>query len=147
MTMNIHRTWCDPAALGAGLIILSAGIILLLAPGLQGARSASAPYVLIGVGCGLGGYGGGNLIARRLIRKNPELARKIRIEEEDERNRLISLESRARAFNLMTIVQAGVILFLTLTGTPLPLILLLTGSYLLAQVYSLVLQIQRNSRL
>ena len=75
-----------------GLTVLVAG---LLAVKFFDLGSRTAPYLCIGLGCGVFGQGFGELITRWSEKKHPEIARQREIEENDERN--IALRDRAQA--------------------------------------------------
>ncbi len=81
----------------AGIAIILCGICLLLSDksnnGIQG--------LLFGIGSGLLGAGIADAISKNMYRKNPELYKKVTIEQNDERN--IDIKNKAQA-------KAGIIL-------------------------------------
>ena len=73
-----------------GIVLLLTGFFLLRGfPAAQGVMQV-LPFVCIGVGCGAFGWGSGELISKRVLRSEPELALQIEIEQNDERRILIS---------------------------------------------------------
>ncbi len=57
------------------------------------------PYVMIGVGCGISGGIGGELLSSRVKKKNPELAEMISIEQNDERNIMIKHKAKSKVLD------------------------------------------------
>ena len=64
-----------------GLLVLAAG---LLAVKFFDLGSQTAPYLCIGLGCGVFGQGLGELITRWSEKRHPEIARQREIEQNDE---------------------------------------------------------------
>lgn len=58
----------------------------------------SLPYISIGVGCGIFGYGMGNFIAEKAGKHNPEFQKQMEILQKDERNLMISNCAKAKGF-------------------------------------------------
>ena len=89
------------------------------------------PGVMIGVGAGLFGHSLGALIQERTLKRHPEEARKLQIEQTDERNVAISREAKSRAFDVMGYVYAALMLAFVMMGAELMVVLLLGAAYLI----------------
>ena len=126
----------DLAVLLLGLALWVAGAVLFKTLAPEGALRA-LPFLCIGVGCGLFGHGAGGLGARRAVKSDPALARKLEIEAGDERNRTISDRAKAKGYDLMTFCFGALLLFLALMGTDLPVVLVTVALYLFVQFYAL----------
>lgn len=118
-----------------GLALLIAGVAVLRGD-LAGALRV-LPYLCVGVGCGLFGYGAGELIRRRAIASDPETARQLEIEQKDERNRALADGSKARAFDLMTYLFGALMLCFALMQVDLAALLLLVFAYLFVEGYAI----------
>ena len=102
------------------------------------------PYILIGVGCGMFGHGIGDILAKRMTAKDPEFARKIAIEEKDERNIMISNMARAKAFNIMTYVFGALMLAYALMGASMEILIPFVIAYLFVQFYALYIRMKKD---
>ena len=113
-----------------GLIIFGAGLALLkFLPDADGVLKA-LPYLCVGVGSGIFGGNLGMVIKYKTMLKNPQAAKQIEIEQKDERNKIISNKSKARAYDLMIYVYAAILLAFTLMQVDTYVILTLVGVYL-----------------
>lgn len=110
-----------------GLLVLIAG---LLAVTLFDLGNQSAPYLCVGLGCGVFGQGLGELITRWSEKRNPEAARKREIEENDERNIALRDRAQAKAYRIMLPVFGALFLAFGLMNVELKVILLLVAAYL-----------------
>lgn len=119
----------DYMCIAAGLLLLGAGLFFIKGPAPQGAMRA-LPYLCVGVGCGMFGQGMGDWISRRVREKDPETARQIDIEQNDERNIAVSNRAKAKAYDLMLPVFGALMLTFALMGVELTAILLLVAAYL-----------------
>ena len=95
------------------------------------------PGILIGVGCGVFGYHFGTIIQVIVMKKNPKEARRVEIEQKDERNLWIMNTAKRKAFDAMVYIYATVMFICVLLNVSLTVILLLVGSYLL--VYGIMI--------
>lgn len=95
------------------------------------------PYVCIGVGCGVFGYGMGNLISDKAIQNYPDIKRQKEIEEKDERNIAISSRAKAKAYDIMTFVFGALMVSFALMGVDMIPILLFVFTYLFIQGYAI----------
>lgn len=110
-----------------GVLLCAAGILTIkrFDPGSQ-----SAPYVCLGLGCGVFGQGLGELLTRRREKENPEAARQREIEENDERNIALRDRAQAGAFRVMIRVFGALFLALALMEVELRVVLLLVAAYI-----------------
>ena len=88
------------------------------------------------------GQGVGQLVQRRALQKDPELARQQAIEVGDERNIQLAQRAKAKAFDLMVFVFGALLLAFALMQVDLTAILLLVGAYLLVQGYAVYCRIR-----
>ncbi len=116
--------------LGIGLVLLKAGI----AP--QGIMRAF-PYVCIGIGCGMFGYGMGDIIKKKTIKHYPDIAKQIEIEQNDERNITIGNKAKAKAYDMMVFIYGALMFAFALIGVDLTALLLLAASYLFVVGYGI----------
>ena len=135
----MKQNWKDTVCILVGVLLLMAAAVMLLLdlPMLQ-----VLPFVCLGVGAGLLGQGIGQLVQRKTLQGDPELARQKAIEEGDERNIQLALRAKAKAFDLMVFVFAALLLTFALMKVDLTAILLLVGAYLLVQGYAVYCRIR-----
>lgn len=127
----MKKKWLDYISAAAGLLLLTAGLIALKAfEDLQGVMRA-APYIGVGIGCGLFGHGIGGVLSRLALRKSPDLEKQLEIEEKDERNIAIRCRAKGKAFNLMVYVFSALLISFAVMGVDFAAVLLLVFAYLL----------------
>lgn len=126
-----------------GLAAVVAGVILAR----MGAGIAPLPYVLLGVGCGAFGWGAGELLKRRAVEGDPEIEKRLRIEQQDERNRTIADRAKARAYDAALYIFSALMLCFALMQVELAVILLLVGAYLLVVGISIYYYVKYNREL
>ena len=110
-----------------GLLVLAAGLVALKVHELG---TQTAPYLCIGLGCGVFGQGLGELLTRRSEKGHPELARQREIEENDERNIALRDKAQAKAYRIMLPVFGALFMAFGLMQVELRVILLLVAAYL-----------------
>ena len=110
-----------------GLIVLVAGILILK---LFDIGNQAAPYLCIGLGCGVFGQGVGELITRWSEKGHPEIARQREIEQNDERNIALRDKAQAKAYRIMIPVFGALFFAFGLMNVELRVILLLVAAYL-----------------
>ncbi|NLV48079.1 MAG: hypothetical protein GXY22_05435 [Clostridiaceae bacterium] len=123
-----------------GLLVFITGLLII-----KGFENADGiwqilPYICIGLGSGIFGGNIGTALKNNAMRRNPQAARQIEIEQKDERNQAIRNRSKARVYDLMVFVYAAVILAFSLIQVDLFVILTLVAIYLffmIADVYYL----------
>jgi len=91
----------------------------------------AVPGVLIGLGCGVFGYHFGTIIQVIVMKKNPKEAKRVEIEQKDERNLLIVNTAKRKAFDAMVYIYATVMFICVLLNVNFIVIFLLVGAYLL----------------
>lgn len=124
------------------LLLLVAALLLKLAPAQEQPLLRVLPFLCLGVGAGLLGQGVGQLLQRKALQGNPELARQQQIEVEDERNIQLAQRAKAKAFDLMIFVFGALLLAFALMQVDLTAILLLVGAYLLVQGYAVYCRVR-----
>lgn len=120
-----------------GLILLGVGLYLvktIVDP--QGIMLAF-PYVCVGIGCGIFGNGMGNIISNKVVKGNPEVAKQIEINANDERNIAISNRAKAKAYDIMIFIFGALMVSFTLMGIDTIAILLLVCAYLFVIGYGI----------
>ena len=85
--------------------------------------------VLVGLGAGLFGMSGAQLITQRVMQRNPGLQKKMSIEQSDERNVQINNYAKAKAFEFSTFIALPFFLILVLADVPLSIVLLSIAVY------------------
>ena len=122
-----------PVLAGAALFVL--GFFLL-----RQDLALPLPYVCIGVGCGLFGYGMGEILSRKATEKYPEIQKQIEIEQKDERTVAITNMAKAKAFDAMLFLLGALMLSYALMQADLAVILLLVAAYLFIVGYYVYFQ-------
>lgn len=115
---------------GVGVLLLAGGLIALKAVDNPQGFAAALPYVCIGLGCGALGGGIGEIANRRVLKSDPELARHMEIEKNDERNLSIANRAKGRAFDVMIPLFGALMLSFALMGIGMVPILMLVAAYL-----------------
>lgn len=85
--------------------------------------------VMIGLGAGLLGVSGSQLITQRVMQGNPEVERKVSIEEMDERNIQINHYAKAKAFDFFQFLALPFFLLLVAAEVRLWIVLLAIALY------------------
>lgn len=125
-----------------GVVLWGIAVLLLRQnPGNSGFWRA-LPYVCLGVGTGLLGQGIGQMVQRKALQSDPELARQQEIEAGDERNIQLAQRAKAKAFDLMVFVFSALLLVFALMGVDLTALLLLVAAYLLVQGYAVYCRVK-----
>ena len=87
--------------------------------------------LFIGIGAGVFGLSLAQIIVITVTEKNPDYKRKMKIEENDERNIAINNRAKAKGFNAMGYILSILMLVFVLVNADLSIILLLVFAYLL----------------
>lgn len=125
-----------------GVVLWGIAVLLLRQnPGNSGFWRA-LPYVCLGVGAGLLGQGIGQMVQRKALQSDPEMARQQEIEAGDERNIQLAQRAKAKAFDLMVFVFGALLLVFALMGVDLTALLLLVAAYLLVQGYAVYCRVK-----
>lgn len=125
-----------------GVVLWGIAVLLLRQnPGNSGFWRA-LPYVCLGVGAGLLGQSIGQMVQRKALQSDPELARQQEIEAGDERNIQLAQRAKAKAFDLMVFVFSALLLVFALMGVEMTALLLLVAAYLLVQGYAVYCRVK-----
>lgn len=127
--MNTHNIKMNIVFAILGFLLLAAGGIGMKSGWFPGIPAL--PAILIGIGAGLFGSNLGTIIQVRTIEKDPAEARRIHIEQKDERNVSIDRAAKSKAFDAMVYIYGAVMLIFALLNADLVFILLLVAAYLL----------------
>lgn len=111
----------------AGLALLVVGFVL--ARGSMG--NQPIPYLMIGIGSGAFGGGAGELLKQWALKGDPAAAKRLRVEQEDERNQAVSNRAKAHAFDISMYIYSALLLCFALMQVDLAVILLLVAGNLL----------------
>lgn len=130
-----------------GVLLLVGGFVLLKAVAEPEGIMLSLPYICIGVGCGVFGHGMGNILGKRAMKNNPELAKKVSIEEKDERNVAIGNMAKAKAYDMMIFVFGALMISFALMGVDLVVILLFVAAYLFVVGYGVYYRIKLDKEM
>ena len=126
------------AALLIGLALLAgAWLLLKLIPDPDAPHWRVAPFLALGVGCGVFGTGAGELLAAASMKKHPELQKQNEIARKDERNVALGNAAKAKGYDVMTFSFGAMLLFSVLMEADLALTLVLVAAYLFIQFYTL----------
>lgn len=125
-----------------GVIMLGIGLFMTKTiENVQGIL-LTLPYVLVGIGCGIFGYGMSNIVSKKAIAKDIGLQRQLEIEKNDERNIAIATKSKAKAYDLMTFLFGVLMLSFALMNIDMAAILLLVAAYLSVHIYGIYYRIK-----
>ena len=102
------------------------------------------PYILVGIGCGMFGHGVGDLINKKVTAKNPELVKQIEIDQNDERNIMITNMAKAKGYDIMTYVFAALLLAYGLMGASMEVIIPFVIAYLFVQFYAVYIRLRKD---
>ncbi len=120
-----------------GLLLWAIGFYLLKTSNDPQGIIRALPYVCISFGCGLFGYGMGDVLSERALDSDPELKKKMDIEINDERNVTIANKAKGKAFDMMTFVFGSLMVSFALMGIDIVAVLLLVFAYLFVHGFSL----------
>lgn len=120
-----------------GVIMLGVGLYLVKTIANAQGVLLTLPYVLVGIGCGIFGYGMSNIVSQKAISKDEHLQRQLQIEKNDERNIAIANKSKAKAYDLMTFMFGVLMLSFALMNIDMVAILLLVAAYLSVHIYGI----------
>ena len=114
-----------------GLLFLIAGTYYIKAIGVPEGAMRVLPYLAIGIGCGLFGHGFSRSVSDMAIKSDPAAQKRVRIEENDERNNLIANKAKGRAFDMMTGVYGALMVAFGIMGVDMIQLLLMVFAYLI----------------
>lgn len=129
----------------SGYIFISIiGLILILCGGyiVKSGRYSEGlelvAYLSIGLGTGVLGSGIGGYLKEAAISRDPEFAKRQRIEENDERNVSIVKEAKSKAFTLMNFLYGAMFLAFSIMKADMKYILIMVGIYLIVNIYAVL---------
>ncbi len=113
-----------------GFMIFFAGLVMLKSiPDAQGIMR-TLPYICIGVGSGIFGQNLGTVISILALRKDPQSAKRIEIETNDERNITIRNRAKGKSYDLMVMVFGALMMAFALMQVDMYVILAFVAAYL-----------------
>lgn len=127
--MKSKKTGINILGIIFSLVMAAAGGIIIKMNWLP--EIVALPYVLIGIASGMFGLNLGSIIQAKTIKNHPAEARRIEIEQKDERNQLINNTAKAKAFSAMIYINSALMLTFALMNAGVTVILLLVGANLL----------------
>ena len=126
----------NAAITAARVIFFLLGLYLAKAGEQPEGFMTALPFVCIGIGCGMFGYGMSRILSNRMLQKNPDMKRRAEICEKDERNITIANCAKARTYDRMIFVWGALLIVFVLLGVkPVP-VLLFAAVYLSMQGYA-----------
>ncbi len=125
-----------------GVLLLGTGLYLVKTIESAQGILLTLPYVLVGVGCGVFGYGMSNIISKKAIAKDASLQKRLAVEQNDERNIAIANKAKAKAYDLMTYVFGMLMLTFALMNVDLTATLLLVAAYLFVHIYGIFYRVK-----
>ena len=123
----------------SGVVLILVGFYLIKAISDPQNIMKTLPYLCIGLGCGLFGYGFGEYISKKAIESDPKLAKQIEIDTKDERNIMIGnmAKAKAKGFDMMLYVYSALLLTFALMGISFTVIIPMVIAYLFVVGYSI----------
>ncbi len=120
-----------------GLIFMIIGIVIVKSfPELQSIIRV-VPFLCFGIGAGILGENVGLAVNTYIFSKNPTVAKKVEIEEKDERNTIIKNKAKAKSYDLMLMVYGALLLAFALSGIDLYIVITLVVFYLFSNLLNL----------
>ncbi len=125
-----------------GFALIAAGIYLIrTVPDPQGILRA-LPFLLVGFGCGIFGHGLGELLAKRSTESDPETARRMEIDQTDERNVMIGNMAKAKGYDMMTYVFGALMVSFAVMGASWTVIIPMVIGYLFVHGYAIYFRVK-----
>ena len=120
-----------------GFALIAAGIYLIkTVPDPQGIMRA-LPFLPVGFGCGIFGHGLGELLAKKAAAADPETARRMEIDQADERNVMIGSLAKAKGYDMMTYVFGALMVSFAVMGASWTVIIPMVIGYLFVHGYAI----------
>jgi hypothetical protein len=113
-----------------GFLLLATGAVLAKTTRDMKGVLETLPYIFIGIGSGIFGQNLGTIISTLTLRKSPDAARQLEIEESDERNIMIRNKAKAKSYDLMLLVYGALMLAFGLMKADLSIVLSMVAAYL-----------------
>ncbi len=113
-----------------GFVLVIGGIFMALLIEPEDGLMKTLPFVCVGVGAGIFGGGLGTLLKRHVSIKDEQAAKRIEIEEKDERNIVLRSHAKAKAYDVMLYVHSALLMFFALMQVETYVVLSLVAVYL-----------------
>ena len=116
--------------LGLGIVLMLGSAAILLFAQSKGWPTSVSSYLFFPLWLGwmLLCHALGDIFGKRAAKKHPETARRVAIEQEDERNIAIANKAKAKAYDSMLYAYSALVVLLAVMGVGIvPVLLLLTG--------------------
>lgn len=130
-----------------GVLLIGIGLYLLKMISKPQGIMLPLPYVCIGIGCGIFGHGIGDIISKKILKNNLEIARQIKIEANDERNIAIENRAKAKAFDMMIFVFGALLISFVLMNVGIMATLFLVSAYLFMIGYKIYYSFKYNKEM
>lgn len=127
------RNWIF-TILGIGLVIV--GLYIYKNSNCSNEMINIISYGFIGLGCGIFGNNFSSVISKISVKDFEEIEKEIQINENDERNIMISEKSKSKAFDLMNYLFLAMLIIFSLMGIEKTAIIILVVFYLVLQGYA-----------
>lgn len=125
-----------------GFALIAAGIYLIrTVPDPQGILRA-LPFLLVGFGCGIFGHGLGELLAKKAAESDPETARRMEIDQTDERNVMIGNMAKAKGYDMMIYVFGALMVSFAVMGASWTVIIPMVIGYLFVHEYAIYFRVK-----
>jgi len=89
------------------------------------------PFTLVGIGLGVFGGGLGGALSVRIMKKDPNMAKQIQIEENDERTITIDRKAKAGTYGFTSMLLAALIILLAVMQVQPLIIFVFIGAFFL----------------
>lgn len=120
-----------------GILLLLSGKFLMEAGDSPLVFMRALPYVCIGIGSGVLGYGISNIVQNKILQAHPAMQKQMEINSKDERNLAISNRAKAKAYDFMIFMFAALMLGFVLMGVDMIPVLFFVFTYLFVQGYAI----------
>lgn len=124
---NIQKYWVYSFL---GFLILATGAVLAKVTRNTEGIMQTLPYIFIGIGAGIFGENLGTAFSILAAKKDPKLAKKMEINDKDERNITIRNMAKAKAYDIMVIAFGALMIAFALMNVNWIVILSFAAVYL-----------------
>ena len=125
-----------------GFVLIGAGIYMIRTVSDPQGIMRALPFLLVGFGCGIFGHGLGELLAKKAAESDPETARRMEIDQTDERNVMIGSMAKAKGYDMMTYVFGALMVAFALMGAPWTVIIPMVIAYLFVHGYAIYFRVK-----
>jgi len=132
-------------------IFILAGALLAVMGIFLGEYSQGIILVLLNICIGLGaillGHGITNIMIEKAIKNKPNIKEQIEIDENDERNIMITNRVKAKTYDMLILIFPGLTAFLGLMGVDLIVILVFVLAFIFSLIYGLYYRFKYNKEM